>query len=91
MFEVRYRFYKVMYLLLTEVRDIREYLERKGFVIKMPDIILSSESRLSDTLGNNSRLVTKVRLEVINEHLKTCFAYFNLIIYRVSIDSLAND
>ena len=67
-----------LYLLLRSFRDLREYLERKGFVIKMPDIIPPDESQLSDTLGNNLRLVIKIMfvVEVINGHFKICFAYF---------------
>ena len=67
-------------------RDIREYLECKAFVAKMPDIIPSGESQLSDTLANNSliiRLITKVRfVEVIMGILK--FASRILIVYGIS-------
>jgi len=49
--EVRYRFHKGdVFVVDRGFRVIREYLERKGFVVKMPDIIPPGECRLNDTL-----------------------------------------
>ena len=41
--EVRYKFHKGVD---RDFRDIREYLERKEFVVKIPDIIPPDESQL---------------------------------------------
>jgi len=45
MSEVRYRFHKNnVFVVDRDFRDIREYLERKRFVVKIPDIIPPGES-----------------------------------------------
>jgi len=53
--EVHYRFHESdVFVVDRGFRVIREYLERKGFVVKMPDIIPSNESHLSDMLSNGA-------------------------------------
>ena len=60
-------------------RDVKTYLEHRGCIVKMPEIIPAGESQLSDLQASRLRLVTKVRfvVEIINGQLKTFFRYFD--------------
>lgn len=80
--EVRSRFYNDdVFVVDRGFRDVKQYLERERFVVKIPYIIPPGESQLSDVIANRSRLITKIKfiVEAINGHLKTCFRYFDYV------------
>lgn len=74
-------------------RDATSYLKNNGFTVKMPELVPSGQSQLSDLSANRSRLVTKIRyvVETINGNLKTMFRYFDHVWQTQSLPHLMSD
>lgn len=61
-------------------RDVKQYLERKGFIVKMPEFIEKNTiGQLTTIQANSSRMVTACRyvVETRNGHMKSIWQLFN--------------
>lgn len=73
-------------------RDVKSYLEEKGYTVKMPECLSKNQKQLTTEQANKSRLVTKVRymVEVVNGKLKS-FRLLDRVRPNTMVPSLGAD